>query len=83
MLIVIEDGFGTSVEDRVFIKKFLEDYVSIDEKIPIGDYEKARNLLYVAVTRAIKNLKVIYKGESEMVRETLMKIFNEQTATTA
>ncbi|MCM1539631.1 MAG: UvrD-helicase domain-containing protein [Blautia sp.] len=82
VLIVIEDGFGTSVEDRVFIKKFLEDYVSLDEKIPIGDYEKARNLLYVVVTRAIKNLKVVYEGESGIVEETLARIFNEQTATT-
>lgn len=74
---MIEDGFGTNAEDRVFIKKFLEDYDSLNEKTPIGDYKKARNLLYVAVTRAIKNLKVVYEGESEIVEETLMKIFNE------
>ena len=77
MLIVIEDGFGTSTEERIIIKKFLEDYDLLNELAPIGDYKKARNFLYVAVTRAIKNLKVIYEGESEIVEGTLMKIFNE------
>lgn len=76
VLIVIEDGFGTSTEERIFIKKFLEDYDLLNELAPIGDYKKARNLLYVAVTRAIKNLKVIYEGESEIVEGTLIKIFN-------
>lgn len=75
VLIVLEDGFGRKAEEKTFIKKFLEDFGSLDEKSPIGDYEKARNLLYVAVTRAIKNLKVIYAGESEKARETLASIF--------
>ena len=75
VLIVIEDGFGSSAGDRVFIKKFLENFVLLDEKMPIGEYKKARNLLYVAVTRAIKNLRVIYEGESGIVEETLTKIF--------
>ena len=82
VLIVIEDGFGTNAEDRVFIKKFLEDYDLLNEKTPIGDYKKARNLLYVAVTRAIKNLKVVYEGESTIVEEALARIFNEQTVIT-
>lgn len=75
VLIVLEDGFGSKTEDKTFIKKFLEDFDSLDEKSPMGNYEKARNLLYVAVTRAIKNLKVIYLGESEKVKETLAEIF--------
>ena len=75
VLIVIEDGFGSSAEDRVFIRKFLENYDSLNEKMPIGEYKKARNLLYVAVTRAIKNLRVIYEGESGIVEDILAKIF--------
>lgn len=43
--------------------------------MPIGEYKKARNLLYVAVTRAVKNLRVIYEGESGIMEETLAKIF--------
>lgn len=82
VLIVIEDGFGSSAEDRVFIRKFLENYASFDEKMPIGEYKKARNLLYVAATRAIKNLRVIYEGESAVVRETLETIFNGETTNT-
>lgn len=76
VLIMVEDGFGKNTEDKVFIKKFLEDFTTLEEKSPIGDYEKARNLLYVAVTRAIKNLKVVYEGDSEKVKETLNAIFN-------
>lgn len=53
----------------------LENYVSVYEKMPIGEYKKARNLLYVAVTRAIKNLRVIYEGESGIVEDILAKIF--------
>lgn len=75
VLIVIEDGFGSSAEDRVFIRKFLENYDSLNEKMPIGEYKKARNLLYVVVTRAIKNLRVIYEGESGIVEDILAKIF--------
>lgn len=78
VLIVLEDGFGRKTEEKIFIKKFLEDFDSLDEKSPMGDYEKARNLLYVAVTRAIKNLKVIYAGESEKVKETLGAIFSTE-----
>ena len=75
VFIVIEDGFGSSAEDRVFIRKFLENYDSLNEKMPIGEYKKARNLLYVVVTRAIKNLRVIYEGESGIVEDILAKIF--------
>lgn len=55
--------------------KALENYALLDEKMPIGEYKKARNLLYVAVTRAIKNLRVIYEGESGIVEDILAKIF--------
>ena len=41
------------------------------------EHEKARNLLYVAVTRAKKRLKIIYTGDSAKVKETLVSIFNQ------
>lgn len=77
VLIVVEDGFGNKREDKVFLRKFLEDFDKLSEGVSMENYEKARNLLYVAVTRAIKNLRVIYVGESEKVKETLGEIFNE------
>ncbi len=77
VLIVVEDGFGNKREDKVFLRKFLEDFDKLNEGVSMENYEKARNLLYVAVTRAIKNLRVIYVGESEKVKETLGEIFNE------
>lgn len=76
VLIVLEDGFGRTAEEKTFIKKFLEAFDSLNEMSPMGDYEKARNLLYVAVTRAIKNLKVIYVGKSGKAQKTLAEIFN-------
>lgn len=76
VLIVVEDGFGNKREDKVFLKKFLEDFDKLNEGASMENYEKARNLLYVAVTRAIKNLRVVYVGESEKVKETLGEIFN-------
>ena len=78
VLIVLEDGSGTSREDKVFIKCFLENYALLGSEQSVEQYEKARNLLYVAVTRAKKNLKLIYGGESENVKKTLNAIFNEK-----
>ena len=62
VVIVLEDGFGTKKEDKVFLKSFLEDYLILEPEQQVIEHEKARNLLYVAVTRAIENLKVIYLG---------------------
>lgn len=42
------------------------------------EHEKARNFLYVAVTRTIKHLKVIYTGNFPKVKETLHYIFNSE-----
>lgn len=76
VLIVLEDGFGKKKEDKVFIKKFLENYTGLETEQQIMKYEKARNLLYVAVTRAKKHLRIIYTGDSVKVKETLDCIFN-------
>ena len=73
----MEDGFGTKREDKVFIKIFLENYSELSSEKQIMEHEKARNLLYVAVTRAKKRLKIIYTGDSAKVKETLVSIFNQ------
>lgn len=76
VLIVLEDGFGTSREDKTFIQKFFEEYPELKAGKSLKEYEKARNLLYVAVTRARKNLEVMYTGDSEKVRQVVADIFS-------
>lgn len=78
VVIVLEDGFGAKKEDKVFLKSFLEDYLTLETQQQVIKHEKARNLLYVAVTRAIENLKVIYLGNSERAEKTLDYIFNQK-----
>ena len=76
VLIVLEDGFGTKKEDKVFIKNFFEEYSRLKTEQQVMKHEKARNLLYVAVTRAKKNLRLIYTGDSPKVREMLYYVFD-------
>ncbi len=76
VLIVLEDGFGIKREDKVFIKSFFEEFSLLKTEQQIMKHEKARNLLYVAVTRAQKHLKLIYIGDSLKVRETLHCVFD-------
>ncbi len=78
VVIVLEDGFGAKKEDKVLLKSFLEDYLTLETQQQVIKHEKARNLLYVAVTRAIENLKVIYLGNSERAEKTLDYIFNQK-----
>lgn len=76
VLIVLEDGAGKKGKDKESIKRFLENYPLLGSEQSLEEYEKARNLLYVAVTRAKKNLKLIYTGKSENAKKTLNAIFN-------
>lgn len=49
-----------------------------NEKDEIGtDIESARNLLYVAVTRAVKNLCIVYFDDLTDMDKTVKEVFNE------
>lgn len=76
VLIALEDGFGSSKKDKTFLCNFLENYSEIKQTGELGDSEYARNLLYVVVTRARKNLEVVYLGQSSEARKVLEEIFS-------
>ena len=40
-------------------------------------YEKGRNILYVAITRAIKNLRVLYIDDFEEIKDGIKKVFEK------
>ena len=61
---------------RVFINSFFEEYSRLETEQQVMKHEKARNLLYVAITRAKKHLRLIYTGDSQKVRETLHYVFD-------
>lgn len=40
-------------------------------------YKKGRNILYVAITRAIKNLRVLYIDDFEKIKDGIKKVFEK------
>ena len=40
-------------------------------------YRKARNLLYVAATRARINLRILYTGNYQSIKETFDSVFGD------
>ena len=62
-------------EIRIILKDFYK-----RDKLDENDrekFEKARNLLYVSVTRAIKNLKIFYVDDISEFEDEIKKIFGE------
>lgn len=60
---------------ELFFKEYGED-ISQD-MLKYEKYEKGRNILYVAVTRAIKNLCILYIDDLEEVKDSIEKIFGK------
>ena len=71
--IILGKDFG---QDRGLFKMFFENYGKPTDQIS-SQYEKGRNILYVAVTRAIKNLRILYIDDLEEIRGNMEKIFGE------
>lgn len=70
VLIIMGKGFG---KEKTYFEDFFKKY-----DMQLSDdylYEKARNLLYVAVTRAIKNLRVLYIDDIEPIRKGVQNVF--------
>lgn len=74
VLILMENSFGTT--PSYFNKYFIE--LTNNEKIS-EDYqekfEQTKNLLYVACSRAIKNLRVLYMDDIENFKMGIEKVF--------
>lgn len=74
VIIVMGKGFGIQ---RNYFENFFKLYDTelSDENTQL--YQNARNLLYVAVTRAIKNLRILYIDDVHPIEEKIKKIFGD------
>lgn len=75
VIMIFGDSFG--MRKKTFFKNYFEEY---DQDIPeekFAEYCKARNLLYVATTRARKNLRILYTGDYKGKKETFDNIFGQ------
>lgn len=83
--IIMEHSFGGSWEGRDKFKKYFSKVGSTnkenshtDEKQEIDvDFESIKNLFYVACSRAIKNLRILYVDDIEDIRSGIESIFDE------
>ena len=76
---VLGKDFG---QDKGLFELFFKEYgEDISQDLPkYEQYERGRNILYVAVTRAIKNLRILYIDDLEEIRHNIEKIFGKAEA---
>ena len=79
VIIVLGKDFG---QDKGLFELFFKEYgEDIGQDLPkYEQYERGRNILYVAVTRAIKNLRILYIDDLEEIRHNIEKIFGKAEA---
>lgn len=63
---------------ELFFKKYGKNIYQVSSEYE--KYEKGRNILYVAVTRAIKNLCILYIDDLEEVKDSIEEIFGSAEA---
>lgn len=73
VIILMENAFGK--RKQTYFKDYFIQLIS-DKKV-ISDSEGARNLLYVACSRAIKNLRVLYLDDISEFKDGIRKIFGK------
>lgn len=76
VIMVLGKDFG---QDKGLFELFFKEYgEDISQDLPkYEQYERGRNILYVAVTRAIKNLRILYIDDLEEIRHNIEKIFGK------
>ena len=72
VVIILEKDFG---REKKLFENFFK-YYNKEEILDIENFIRGRNMLYVAVTRAIKNLKILYIDDISSIKENLERIFN-------
>ena len=79
IIIILGKDFG---QDKGLFELFFKEYgEDISQDLPrYEQYERGRNILYVAVTRAIKNLRILYIDDLEEIRHNIEKIFGKAEA---
>lgn len=73
VVIILGKDFGVN---RGLFETFFKEYGKNDEMLS-SKYIKGRNILYVAVTRAIKNLSILYIDEVEQIKGNMEVIFGK------
>jgi DNA helicase-2/ATP-dependent DNA helicase PcrA len=76
--IILGKDFG---QDKDLFELYFKNYGENEEQAS-DKYEKGRNILYVAVTRAIKNLRVLYIDDFGEIKDGLEKVFKKAYAFT-
>lgn len=71
--IILGKDFGL---DRNIFANYFKNYGIMNNEISI-QFEKARNILYVAVTRTIKNLRILYIDNCDEIRDGIEKVFDK------
>lgn len=76
VILVLGKDFG---QDKGLFELFFQEYgedIAQDLR-KYEKYERGRNILYVAVTRAIKNLRILYIDDMEKIKDNIEKIFGK------
>lgn len=76
VVIVLGKDFG---QDKYLFEQYFKNYGKNDASASYK-YERGRNILYVAVTRAIRNLRILYIDDFKEVQEGVGKIFQKAYA---
>ena len=71
--IILGKDFG---QDKDLFKLYFMNYGENEEQVS-DKYEKGRNILYVAITRAIKNLRVLYIDDFEEIKDGIERVFEK------
>lgn len=74
VIMIFGDSFGRS---KSYFNNFFAGYNQELKDHELESYRKARNLLYVAATRARINLRILYTGDYQRKRETFDNIFGK------
>ena len=75
VVIIMKNSFGGNNKD--FFSNFFKNYNLELKKQDLKKHSEARNLLYVSVTRAIKNLKIFYTDDISEFSGNIKKVFGD------
>lgn len=74
VIMIFGDSFGQS---RSYFNNYFEGYNRALPEDEMEKYRKGRNLLYVAATRARKNLRILYTGDYQSKKDIFDNIFGD------
>jgi DNA helicase-2/ATP-dependent DNA helicase PcrA len=75
VIILMENNFG--LEQNKFLNFFLYYGKELPDEEAQMTFNKTKNLLYVACSRAIKNLRILYLDDTSVFQDGIKQIFGE------